>query len=111
MDTIQQTSSDTVADEGTPEKGFSRSILISAIRCTLTYVVLPFLAPWIGLAPGVGPGFGLAIGAVAIAANVMSIRRFWKADHRWKKPVTALHLAVIGLLLILGILDIRALIN
>ena len=111
MDTIQTTSSDTVSTQGAPEKGFSRSILISAIRCTLTYVVLPFVAPWIGLAPGIGPGLGLAIGAIAIAANVMSIRRFWKADHRWKKPVTALHLGVIVLLLILGALDIRALLN
>ncbi|MFV0523799.1 MAG: hypothetical protein ACK5RL_04800 [Acidimicrobiales bacterium] len=82
-------------------RGFSRSIMVSAIRCTLTYVVLPFIAPLIGLASGVGPVIGLVVGVVAIVSNVFSIRRFWRADHRWKKPVTVLHLSVITLLLIL----------
>ena len=30
------------------------SMIVSGVRCTLAYVVLPFVAPLIGLAPGVG---------------------------------------------------------
>ena len=90
-------------------RGFSQSILVSGIRCLLTYIVLPFVAPFIGLAPGVGPLIGLVVGVIAIAANVLSIRRFWRADHRWKKPVTVLHVAVISLLLVLMVLDIAEL--
>lgn len=88
------------------QRGFSRSIMISAVRCTLTYVVLPFVTPLIGLAPGVGPIIGLLVGTVAITANVFSIRRFWRADHHWKIPATVLHSSVMLLLLILLYRDI-----
>lgn len=105
------TVTDTSTVAGQAEQGFSRSIVISGIRCTLTYVVLPFIAPWIGLAPGVGPVVGLTVGVVAIAANIFSIRRFWKADHRWKFPATALHLSVLTLLAILMVLDVNQLLG
>ncbi len=97
------------ADEA--QRGFSRSIMVSGIRCLLTYIVLPFVTPFVGLAPGVGPWVGLVVGTIAIAANVFSIRRFWKADHRFKRPVTALHVGVIALLVVLLYLDIRALVG
>ena len=100
-----------VVGDDRAERGFSRSIVISGIRCTLTYVILPFVAPLIGLAPGVGPTIGLAVGVVAIAANISSIRRFWRADHRWKVQATALHAAVLVLLTILMVLDIRQLVT
>lgn len=98
-----------VGEDEQAQQTFSRSIVISGIRCVLTYIILPFVTPLIGLAPGVGPTIGLVVGVVAIAANVFSIRRFWRADHRWKVPVTGLHLAVIGLLTILLVLDIQQL--
>lgn len=90
-------------------RGFSLSIMVSAVRCTLTYLVLPFMTPFIGLAPGVGPSIGVGVGVIAIASNAFSIRRFWRADHRWKKPITVLHVAVISLLLVLMFLDISEL--
>jgi hypothetical protein len=92
-------------------RGFSRSILISAIRCTLTYIVLPFVTPIIHLAPGVGPVVGVVVGVVAMASNVFSIRRFWRADHRWKKPITVLHVLVIGLLTVLMYRDLVELLS
>lgn len=82
------------------------SILISAIRCTLTYVLLPFVAPFVGLAPGVGPAVGIPIALVALWANVASIRRHWFSDHRWKWPVSVLNVGIIVLLVILLILDV-----
>ena len=82
------------------------SILISAIRCTLTYVILPFAAPFLSFAPGVGPAAGIPIALVALWANVASIRRHWGTDHRWKWPVSALNTGIIVLLVVLLILDI-----
>jgi hypothetical protein len=93
------------------QRGFSRSILVSGVRCVLTYLILPFVTPVIGLAPGVGPTVGLALGTVAITANVLSIRRFWRADHRWKRQVTLLHSSVIVLLVILLYNDIAQLVT
>jgi hypothetical protein len=84
-------------DELAPTRAFSASMLISATRCLLTYVVFPWVLPALGVAGGVGPGVGLVVGAVALASNVVSIRRFWAADHRWKWPITALNVGVIAL--------------
>ncbi len=85
------------------------SILISAIRCTLAYVVLPFIAPIIGLAPGVGPAVGIPIALIALWANIASIKRHWFSDHRWKWPVSVLNAGIIVLLVILLTLDARQL--
>ncbi len=93
------------------ERAFSMSMLISAVRCTLTYVVLPFVTPFLGLAPGVGPGLGIGIGVVAIGANVYSLRRFWRVGHRLRRPITVLHVAVIAFLLVLIALDLRELLG
>lgn len=94
-------------DEAT--RVFSTSILISAVRCTLAYVVFPWLLPAVGVAGGVGPGIGAVVGVIAIAFNVLSIRRFWATDHRWKWPITALNCTVIGLLSVLLVADLVAL--
>ena len=92
-----------------PERLFSQSILISAIRCVLTYVLFPFVFPIIGITSGIGSGIGLVIGTIAIAANVFSIRRFHKADHKYKWQVSALNAGIIVLLVILVILDATSL--
>jgi len=88
-------------------RAFSTSVLVSGIRCTLAYVVFPWLLPALGLASGVGPALGLVIGPVAIGFNIASIRRFHASDHRWKWWITALNGAVIVLLLVLFALDVR----
>lgn len=90
---------------------FSTSILISAVRCTLTYVVFPWLLPAIGVAGGVGPGVGIAIGSVAIAFNIASIRRFWVSGHQWKVPISVINASVIVLLTVLVVLDGRELLG
>lgn len=92
--------------EAAAQRAFSTSILVSATRCLLTYIVLPFVAPAFGLAADVGPGLGFAIGAVAIGSNVLTIRRFHAADHKWRWAYTAIALTVITLLLVLMVEDV-----
>ena len=94
------------APEGAAQRAFSTSIVVSATRCLLTYIVLPFVAPALGLAAGVGPAIGIPIGVVAIGCNILTIRRFWAADHRWRWAYTAIALTVIALLLVLMVEDI-----
>jgi len=78
------------------ERVFRTSVAVSGVRCFLAYVLFPWLLPAAGIASGVGSGIGLAIGAVAIVFNALSIRRFWRADHRLKWPVSILNTAVIA---------------
>jgi len=92
--------------EAVAQRSFQRSMFISAVRCTLTYVVFPFLAPAIGFATGVGPVVGLLIGTVAIVCDVFTIRRFFAADHKWRWHFSAIAVCIIGLLLVLLVHDV-----
>ncbi len=90
---------------------FQRSMLISAIRCTLTYVVFPFLAPIIGAVTGVGPAIGVVIGTGAIVCDVFTIRRFFAVDHRWRWHFSAIAACIISLLLVLLVKDVAHLLG
>lgn len=89
------------------QRAFSMAMIVSGIRCIFAYILLPFVAPFLNLAPGVGPWLGVAIGAVAIVANVFSIRRFARSQHRLRKPVIAINIAVIVFMLVLMALDLN----
>lgn len=97
--------------EAALRSAFSRSIVVSAVRCVLTYLVIPFLGPVLGLAAGVGPLVGIPVGALAIVFNVKSMRRFWRADHRWRWAYTAVSGTVIALLTVLIALDLAELLT
>ncbi len=88
---------------------FSTSILLSAARCLLAYVVFPVVTLGLGIAAAVGPIVGIPIGVVALGFDIVGMRRFWVADHRWRWGFTALYLAVIALILVLLALDAAAL--
>ncbi len=93
------------------QKAFQTSILVATVRCLLMYIVFPFVLPAIGLASGVGPWIGLPISLVAIVAIVMSIRRFWRADHSKRWHYTLLGTAVIGFLSYLVVVDLAELLS
>ena len=88
-----------------PEEGAHRifrvGILLSAMRCLLTYIFLPILAPLLGVAGGVGPAIGIPLAVVALSFDVMGVRRFWLADHRWRWQMTGIYVAVMALVVAL----------
>jgi hypothetical protein len=99
------------ADPGAAaEKAFGTSILISTVRCLLTYVLLPLLKPVIDLSGGVGPILGLVIGAVSATAIIFSMRRFWRADHRMRWAYTVIGGGILVLLAIQAVGDVAALV-
>lgn len=102
--------SDDQADQPA-EKVFSKSVVISGIRCVLTYVIFPFVAPLVGLTASVGAVVGVLIGVVAIVFNVMSIRRFFAADHPYKWWASAMNAGVIVLLVVLFFIDSQTLLG
>lgn len=90
-------------------RAFSASVFLSAARCLSTYVILPFVAPALGIAAQVGPGVRILLGGVAVAANIVSIRRFWCVDHPWRWAYTPVGVGVITLLVVLVAGDIAEL--
>jgi hypothetical protein len=93
-------------DESETHRIFSASIFLSALRCLLSYIVLPFVLPAIGLAKGVGPAIGIPIGLLALTFDAIGIRRFWLADHRQRWAFTALYAVVGTMVMILLIVDL-----
>ena len=110
-ETADTTTGSAVKSRSEAQRAFNTSIIVSGIRCTLAYVVLPFIAPLIGLAPGIGPLIGIPIAIVAIIANVVSIRRFHRAQHPWRVPITILNVAIIALMVVLIANDLRTLLT
>lgn len=88
-----------------------RSLLISMVRCLLTYIVLPFVAPILGVGLGVTPVVGIVVGTVAIVANVASVRRFWRAEHQYRWHYTALASVIVLLLVWLIVADVLELLG
>ncbi len=93
------------------QKAFQTSILVATVRCMLMYVVFPFVLPAIGVASGVGPWIGLPISLVAMVAIVMSIRRFWRADHSKRWHYTVIGTTVVGFLSLLVVQDLTELLG
>ena len=95
----------------TAERGFRRSMLISTVRCTLTYLVFPFALPALGVVAGVGVAVGLVIGVLAIICDVFAIRRFFAVDHRWRWQFSAVALTVACLLAVLLVQDVSSIVG
>jgi len=85
---------------------FSTGILLSALRCLLTYVLLPIVAPLLGAAAGVAPAIGLPLAVVALGFDVAGMRRFFVANHKSRWAMSAIYLAVMGLVVALMVIDI-----
>ena len=95
--------------EAAANSAFQKSMMISGLRCTLTYVIFPIVMPLIGIARGVDAVLGVVIGSFAIVCDVFTIRRFFAADHRYRWWFSGIALGIVGLLFVLLAEDIIAL--
>jgi hypothetical protein len=93
------------------QNAFSRSILISAVRCLLTYVAIPLLGPVLGWSGRVGPWLGLTLGLVSMTAIVLAVRRLFAANHRWRWGYLGFGGAVFVLLIVQATIDISTLVG
>jgi len=79
------------------------ALLISGIRCTITYLLIPFLAPLVGLLATFSVPITVALSVFAIAMGISGLRRFWIADH-WARWSYTIFIGVVLVLLSVGIL-------
>lgn len=66
-------------------RAFRVSVLVSAVRCLITYLAIPIVFPLLSLSGWVAAPIGIALCVVAVVNGVISVRRFWASDHprRW----------------------------
>lgn len=93
------------------ESVFGRSIAISALRCLVTYVFLPLLAPIVDLTGAFGPILGLLLGAVSAVAIVFSMRRFFAADHKYRWAYAWVGAAILVALAVAAVFDVATLLD
>lgn len=87
-------------------KNFRVALIISGVRCLITYLFIPILVPVLGIAGVLAAPIGLALCIVAAVNGVISVRRFWIADHRGKWMYTWFILVVFVVLTVAMISDI-----
>ncbi|MFZ1286926.1 MAG: hypothetical protein WAR57_07800 [Candidatus Phosphoribacter sp.] len=70
-------------------RAFRVSVMVSALRCLITYVLIPFFVPILSLSGWVAAPIGMALCVLAIVNGIVSVRRFWRSDHRQRWMYTA----------------------
>lgn len=85
------------------------SMLIAGVRCTITYIIIPFGAPvvaWLGV---LGTPLSLALSVVAVGMAISSLRRVWMADYVHRYAYSLFILIAVVLLVIVIVGDVRTL--
>jgi hypothetical protein len=85
------------------------SLVLSAIRCVITYALVPLLVPIISWAGVLATPVSIVLALTAIVLAIRSLRRVWLADyaHRW--AYTAFIAVALGLLVTVVVIDVRGL--
>jgi len=73
----------------TPEEDKSGNIVGGlmvwvAVRCTLQYVILPFVLPVVGVSGSASLWLSAAISVLALGIMVFNLRRLWNTPWRWR---------------------------
>jgi hypothetical protein len=97
----------TQKEGGRAEKVLGGSMVWVAIRCTLQYVVLPFILPLFGVSGVLSAWLSLVIEVVAVGMIAYNIRRLWPTSWRWRYiGLSAGMLVVMGLFAYLDVMTI-----
>lgn len=65
-------------------RAFRWAIVVSAVRCTISYVIIPVLIPLLSVMGSLAAPISIALCLVAIVNGWLGVRRFWRTDHRGK---------------------------
>ena len=93
------------------QKALTFGLLLSAVRCTLQYVLLPFVLPWIGLATSIPPWATLVLSAIALASLSRNVRILWRTSHPRLWSYLGLATIVGSALLVFIVVDLRSLLG
>ena len=81
-------------------KTLSGAIVLSAIRCTLQYILLPFVLPFLGFTGVVSTIIGFALSLLAVAIILYNMIVLWPTSWRWRyMGLGALMLMILGVFL------------
>jgi hypothetical protein len=93
----------TPAQVKSSDRAMGGYIVFVAIRCTLQYVLLPFVLPFVGLNNSVSVAISAVIDVVALGMIAYNIRRLWNTSWRWR--YVALSVVMISILAVFLVKD------
>ncbi|MBI1298518.1 hypothetical protein GC175_26585 [bacterium] len=64
-------------------KSVGGSLILSSVRCTLQYIVLPFALPLLGFGGTVSSVLTLVLSAAAVALLLYNVVELWSTSWRW----------------------------
>jgi hypothetical protein len=85
------------------------SLAFVAIRCTLQYIVLPFVLPILGIGTTFSVTFSAVLEIFALGMIAYNIYRLWHTDWRWRYMSFSSFIAFI--ILVFLYLDLRVLLG
>lgn len=81
---MPETNQPTTAQLDRATKSLGGSLLLSAVRCTLQYIILPFLMPLLGLTGTVSTIISLILSIAAVGIILYNIIELWSTSWRWR---------------------------
>jgi hypothetical protein len=85
-------------------RALNNSLIFVSIRCTLQYVILPFVLPWFGLGGIFSIVISLVLEVVALGSIIFNIWQLWNTSWRWRYlGLSALMISIIILFLYLDV--------
>ena len=87
------------------------AIVVSGVRCIITYLLIPALAPLFGLLDAFDAPLSLALTSLAVVLAIVGLRRFWIADHQARWAYTAFIALVLVFLLVTMVLDVSSILT
>lgn len=82
-------------------------LVFVCVRCTIQYILLPFVLPLLGLGGSIATSISLAIDFLALGLIAFNVWRLW--DTSWRYRYLALSVIMVGILLVFIYNDLRAL--
>lgn len=93
------------------QRALTFGLLFSALRCTVQYVLLPFVLPWIGVAASIPPWVTLVLAGIALISLTRNVRTMWRLQHARRWSYLALALIVAAALLVFMTVDLHSLLG
>lgn len=95
------------ADIQRGQQALKLPIIWIAIRCTLQYVILPFVLPFFGIGGRLSFALSAVLEVVALVMVTYNIRRLWNTSWRWR--YLALSTITVSAIVLFLYEDVRAL--
>ncbi|MGH2449605.1 MAG: hypothetical protein ACRDFS_13515 [Chloroflexota bacterium] len=95
---------------GGAQRALTFALLVSATRCTIQYVLLPFVLPWIGVAAAIPRWITFVLGAIALASLTRNVRKLWRTRHARRWSYLFIAGVVAASLVLFAVMDLRILV-